>query len=122
MDPEGISPDGTEYRDWTFQEMLDELGRVKNFLLNDFTQILDLKGVMAKIHGAMFIRELEEFTESELTAYGTMFHMNFETLDYMQESVLESFSELLESGEATPEEIERRQDKTRSFTIMNYAD
>ena len=111
MDPEGISPDGTEYRDWTSQEMLDELGRVKNFLLNDFTQILDLKGVMAKIHGAMFIRELEEFTESELTAYGTMFHMNFETLDYMQESVLESFSELLESGEATPEEIERRQDE-----------
>lgn len=106
MYTEMTTPDGKEYKQLTPDEMLKELGLVRNFILNDLNKTLGLKGVLAEINGCMFVQELNEFSEPELMAYIMLFHINLEPLDYIQTSIGHSYISMMNNPEATEEELE----------------
>lgn len=109
IDPYGISPDETEYRKWTFDEMINELNKVKSFLGQELNRTLGLSGVMAKINEAMFMNELDRFTEDELMGYAVMFHMDLSRLQDTQESLANYYAAYMSTETTTVADLERRQ-------------
>jgi hypothetical protein len=119
MDPEGLSPDESEYRDWTPEEMQNELNKVRAFLHNDLNRTLGLTGVLASINEAMFMSDLDRYSEDELMAYAVLFHLNLEPLEYVQEAMRNRYAVLRESG-ATPVELEEKQKENERTYIQDF--
>jgi hypothetical protein len=95
IDIEGVTPDGVEYRAWTYQEILDEMNNVRGFMKNELNAIFGLSGVMAQINECMFMNELEKFTEEQLMGYAALFHLDLSALDELQTVLSDSYLQLV---------------------------
>jgi hypothetical protein len=91
IDIEGVTPDGREYRAWTYQEILNEMNDVRAFMKNELNTTFGLSGVMAHINECMFMNELDKFTEEQLMGYASLFHLDLSALDELQTVLSDSY-------------------------------
>lgn len=102
------------------QEMLDELNRVRKFLAEDLNTTLGLEGRMAEINTAMFMKDLEPFSEEELMAYVSLFHIDVQILEDLQEAISENYSKLAITAEITNPILDEQQElnKERYLSVL----
>jgi len=94
---------------YTEQEMLDELIKVKNFLKDDLNSTLGLKGKMAELNSAMFIKDLDDFTEMDLMAYVELFHIDVSYVESVLETIDENYGKLSITADITEQDVDNQQ-------------
>lgn len=111
IDIEGVTPDGREYRAWTYQEVMHELNDVRAFMKNELNTTFGLTGIMADINECMFMGELDKFNEDQLAGYAALFHLDLSSLDELQTVLSENIL-------TTPgEDVEDRQEANRKAYV-----
>jgi len=108
---EGISPDGKEYRDWTYEEMMNEMTLVRAFFRNELNRTFGLSGVLAEINQTMFMEELANFEEDDLMCYVSALHIDLSKLIDIQAQIDEQYSIYSKTDGVTPADLDERQDE-----------
>ncbi|MBA3756333.1 MAG: hypothetical protein H0X02_08955 [Nitrosomonas sp.] len=123
IDIEGITPDGREYRAWTYEEIMNELNDVRAFMKNELNTTFGLSGVMAQINECMFMSELDKFNEDQLAGYAALFHLDLSLLDELQTALSETFvianakKSNTNSNRNNESDLEERQENNRKTYV-----
>lgn len=107
---ESITPDGKQYREWTYDEIMTELSIVKAFFRNELNRTFGFAGILAEINETMFLEDLAEFEEDDLMCYVNAMHIDLSKLIDLQDVMDEQYSIYSRTKGVTEDDLDRRQD------------
>lgn len=92
-------------KEFSEDEMIEELNIVRKFLRIDLNSTLRITGILAEINSIMFMNEFDPFTEDDLMGYVTLFHINVDALNDFQDQMDVEYSRLYIDGEVSNDDL-----------------